>query len=140
VLPEPLAPTWQAQDAAPTVDAVELRLQVSGDEEYVTAALAHGDRIIDLGNRAHHYLLLTLARARLRDRETGVSEGECGWVYQEELGRMLDMDDKHINVAIFRLRAQVGGCGVDDAGALIERRKPTRQLRLGVSRSRIERM
>ncbi len=137
-LPEVQVPTWGVDDLTLTVDAMALHLRVSSDEEYVTAALQHGPRELDLGNRAHHYLLLTLARARLRDRQEHRSEGECGWIYQEELCRMLDMDDKHINVAVFRLREQVSACGVLDAAAIIERRKPTRQLRVGLAQVQVE--
>ena len=47
---------------------------------------------------------------------------------------MLNMDDNHLNISIYRARAQLAKLGVVDAAALIERRTGTRQLRLGVDR------
>ena len=51
--------------AAPAraADLQQLRLHVSLNEEHVYLSLAlHGERQLDLGERSHHYCLLTLAR------------------------------------------------------------------------------
>ena len=138
-LPDTLAATWEAGMTAPRIDAVTLRFAVSSDEEYVRLALLHPGDEIDLGARVHHYVLLTLARVLLRDREAGAPASAQGWVYQDDLSQMLDMDEKHVNVAVFRCRQQLGAVGVLDAAAIVERRKPTRQIRLGVDRIEIVR-
>lgn len=130
-LPEPLAATWEARSAPLRMEIVTLRFGVSPDEEYVELTLVHKDRTIELGARAHHYLLLTMARARLRDRDAGLPDNEQGWLYQDELARKLGMDDRHLNVAVFRCRQQLGEAGIQGAASIIERRKPTRQMRLG---------
>ena len=137
-LPDVVAPTLEAADRPLTLDAITLAFRVSRDEEYVALAARAGDRAVDLGARAHHALLLALARAWLRDRDDGVTETSRGWVYQEELGQGLGLDEPHLNVTIFRCRQQVAGAGIAGAAAIVERRRPTRQIRLGVPRIEIE--
>ena len=105
------------------------------------------DREIELEERAHHGLLLTLGRQRLSDQEEagttagggeGLSEASFGWVYHDELLRMLGVDENYLHVAIFRCRQDLGRAGVAGAAALIERRRSTRQLRIGVQRIEIK--
>lgn len=55
-----------------TLKQVELSFLVSSDEEHVQIHMVAGGRTIDLRSRNHNYLLLTLARARMKDREEGV--------------------------------------------------------------------
>ena len=135
-LPDVVAPTWDAAAVAPALDHVALRLSVSRDEEFVSATVLIGARTIDLGARAHHALLLALARARLDEQrlEALLPETSQGWVYLDDLTRDLGLDEMHLNVAVYRCRQQVAGAGVAGAAGVIERRKPTRQLRLGVAR------
>ena len=122
-----------------------MQFSVSRDEEYV-ALVARGEHhVIDLGARAHHNVLLTLARSRLEDRkvrqaaERGAPPPESseGWVYQDELADRLAIDETHLNVAVFRCRRQLAEAGIVGAASIIERRRPTRELRLGVSRIEI---
>jgi hypothetical protein len=137
-LPDVVARTLDAAERPLSLETITLAFRVSRDEEYVALAARAGDRAIDLGARAHHALLLALARARLRDREADVSESSRGWVYQEELGEGLGLDEAHLNVTIFRCRQQIAGAGIAGAAAIVERRRPTRQIRLGVPRIEIE--
>ena len=60
-----------------------------------------------------------------------VAGGQDGWRYQDDLARMLRCDDRKIYLDAFRARRQLSGLGVEDAADLIERRRSTRQLRLG---------
>lgn len=111
--------------------ALRLELDVSRDEEHValTAVLRGGRR--ELGARAHNYLLLTLARQRLRDRADGVAEASCGWIYQDELLRALHTSPQQVHLDVFRIRKQLGDLGLAAAASIIERRPRTRQLRIG---------
>jgi hypothetical protein len=113
----------------------ELRLQfgVSRDEEHVELVATLGDRRFDLGSRGHNYLLLTLARRRLEDARAGLPDTSCGWVYQDDLGRDLDIAVEQLNVDVFRIRKQIAGLGLADATNIIERRPRVKQLRIGVS-------
>ncbi|MEZ4449850.1 MAG: FHA domain-containing protein [Nannocystaceae bacterium] len=132
-LPTAVIGTMQEIDAGPVVAGLSLRFAVSRDEEYVELTARTGDRVLDLQARAHHYPLLLLARRRLADVESGLGIDEQGWIRQDELLRMLRVDDNHLNISIHRARAQLGKAGVLDAASLVERRTGTRQLRLGVS-------
>ena len=137
-VPENLPPTWESQAAPPSIDRLALHFAVSQDEEHVQLTATVGPRRIDLGARAHHYLLLTLARARLRDHEAQVSADAQGWIYQEELSQMLGLDSKHLNVTVFRCRQHLGTAGIIGAADIVERRRLTQQLRLGVEQIQIQ--
>jgi hypothetical protein len=144
-LPSSLAPvpgTLEATGAGapPTIAALALSFVVSSDEEHVDIGLRWSDREkVSLPPRSSHYLMLTLARARLADAARGVPEGEQGWLYSADLATMLGYGAEHLNVEIFRARALLSKLGVVDAGQLIERRASSRQLRLGVARLQVTR-
>ncbi len=134
-LPEPLPHTEDSLSAPPGIDNITLRFHVSRDEEYVELVAVHGAGTIDLKARAHHYTLLMLARARLRDRtQTDTREG---WVLQSDLLTMLRVDANHLLLDIYRLRRQFGEAGIADAARIVERRSGTRALRIGVTRLEI---
>jgi len=145
-VPDLIAATWDNRSPAPHLGGLTFRFSVSRDEEYV-ALTARGDHhTIDLGARAHHAVLLMLARNRLEDRaarttpaagRAGLPESSEGWVYQDELADKLAMDETHLNVAVFRCRRQLAEAGIIDAARIIERRRPTREVRLGVARIEI---
>jgi hypothetical protein len=145
-VPDVIAPTWDNSSPAPHLATLTLQFSVSRDEEYV-ALTARGDHhVIDLGARAHHNVLLMLARSRLEDRKARAAASERGaappessegWVYQDELAEQLAIDETHLNVAVFRCRRQLAEAGIIGAASIIERRRPTRELRLGVPRIEI---
>lgn len=118
---------------SPRVSTVTLAFRHSLDEEDVDIEVRDEDgaTIATLDNRAHHYLLLILARQRLED--AAHAPDEQGWLYQEELTRMLRTDDSGLNLHVFRARKALAQVGVEDAATLIERRSGSRQLRIGVS-------
>src|SRR5262249_12634757 len=87
--PDVIAPTWDNSSPAPHLAALTLQFKVSRDEEYVALTARGEHHVIDLGARAHHALLLTLARSRLEDRKARPAtervpalESSEGWVYQ----------------------------------------------------------
>jgi hypothetical protein len=131
VCPELVTSTTTAHQP---LQVYRLRLQfaVSRDEEHVELVATLGDRRFDLGSRGHNYLLLTLARQRLKDAEAGLPDTSCGWIYQDELADELDVTVVQMNVDIFRIRKQVAALGLVDAPNIIERRPRAKQLRIGV--------
>lgn len=131
-LPSSTVGTLRSGGDALIVAHLHLRFAVSQDEEHVEIVASCGAQQWDLQARAHHYLLLVLARRRLADRAAGVSRAEEGWVHNDELFRMLRTNENHLYITIHRARAQVGKLGIVDAVALIERRAGSRQVRLGV--------
>ncbi len=130
-LPESQATTWVAQTDGPTLETATFRFEVSRDEEYVRLVIEWSGGEIDLGDRAHHYTLLTLARARLEDTESGSDTAETGWVYHDELMRMLAADATKVRVDIYRARKQLLAADVVGAAGVVERRASTKQLRFG---------
>jgi hypothetical protein len=130
-LPEPLPLTEDNQEARPPdLDGITLRFHVSRDEEYVELFVAHGAGTIDMKARSHHYTLLLLARARLR--EHGQPDAAQGWVLQSDLLQMLHIDANRLHLDIYRLRRQFAEAGIAHAVGLVERRAGTRALRIGV--------
>lgn len=129
-LPQLLTETTPVLDAPPTLEELTLQFRVSRDEEHVSVSAQGRTGTIDLGTRAHHYTLLTLARARLRDAALPTSEQ--GWMYREEICEQLRVDREQLNMFVFRARKQVAEAGLVDARRFVERRPDTAQLRLGV--------
>lgn len=116
------------------LDDVALRFEVSRDEEEVTLFVVSDSGEARARPRSFHYLLLTLARARLEDRLEGLSENEEGWRYGDEVAKSLYPDLETLNVNVFRARKQLVELGVRDARLLVERRWSAKQLRIGVSK------
>jgi hypothetical protein len=105
----------------------------------VIVAGRSGPRV--LPPRAHHYTLLTLARARLRDEAApDLAEPQRGWVLVDDLCRSLAMDENRLNVEIFRIRQDFVTVGLADATSVVQRRRGSRLLRLGTARLSIARL
>ena len=96
-----------------------------------------GDTQQEVPPRANHYLLLTLARARVADHADGVSALLAGWRDVDELCRALAVDTNQLNVDVQRLRTQLAQFEVPEA--VIERRPREGRMRIGVSRLVIRR-
>ena len=90
------------------------------------------DGVQRLAPRAFHDLFLVLARARLSQRGTG-SVAEEGWLYFDDLCRMLGRSRQRVNVEVFRTRQQLAELGIADAVEVFQRRAPTRQIRLSIT-------
>jgi hypothetical protein len=117
----------------------ELVFHVSPDEEFVRVEMVRSGGAIDLGSRAHNYLLLTLARLRIADQKEGHSDSNCGWVSYEDLEHDPSMAPPQLNIDVFRIRKHFAKMGVPDAANVIERRPRTRQLRIGFGRLSVTR-
>ena len=117
---------------------VVLRFSVSRDEEHVDLVAKQGDRTIELGSRAHNYILLTLARARLEDARNGVPSAACGWIYQEDLLTGLQTNQGQFNIDVFRIRKHFAGAGLHGFVNVIERRPRAKQVRIGIADFEIE--
>jgi len=140
-LPEPNTGTLDLDAQVRTLTTITLRMAHSLDEEHVEVSIGHNHQWAQLKTRAHHYLLLTLARQRVSDAaDASLSPSAHGWVYQDELLRMLGTDKNKLNVDIFRARKQFADAGVEGAANIVERRASTRQLRIGVGALDIQRL
>ena len=131
-LPVPAIGTCDGVIAGPTLETMELRFRVSRNEEQVEVVMVHGGGEVALAPRTYHYLLLTLARARLADREAPIAEQ--GWIDREALCKMLATDSNKLNVEVFRARKQLAALGVHGAAGIIARRPGSGEIRLGTAR------
>jgi hypothetical protein len=113
------------------VRLLQLSFIVSRDEEHVQLQATCGGLTTSLGARGFNYLLLTLARRRVKDTAQALPEGECGWVHLEDLAHDPSMAPPQLNIDIFRIRKQFESTGVLDPANIVERRPRTRQLRIG---------
>ncbi len=134
-LPELLSPTDVAADFTPQLDGLLLRFSVRRDEEYIELVAVHDRREFDLQARSHHYALLLLARARLR--QSSLPADRQGWIHQFELLEQMRIDRNRLHLDIFRVRRQLNEAGIKDAARIVERRSKTSQLRIGVARLEI---
>jgi len=117
---------------------LELTFKVSLDEEHVSIHVRCDDSRFEVGERAHNYLLLILARQRLSDAAAGLPDTACGWIDREDLGHDPRMASPVLNLDVFRIRRQFALKGVVDAAALVERRP--RELRIGTGKIAITRL
>ncbi|SFC57610.1 FHA domain-containing protein [Microbulbifer thermotolerans] len=110
-----------------------LRFTVSHHEEHVQLQLRREDMKKDLPARTHNYLLLYLARARIRDIQQGADPDAQGWVSIQLVTRELGITANHLNTQIFRARKQIAETLPDaiDTSSLVERR--SWEIRLGCS-------
>ncbi|HEX3757643.1 MAG TPA: FHA domain-containing protein [Kofleriaceae bacterium] len=134
-------PTTQKADGTPLALAdISLHFAPSLDEEHVDVrARTEGGNELILPPRSSHYMLLTLARARIEDARRGIPLDEQGWLYAADLADMLQYTAERLNLEIFRARALLAKLGFADSTQLIERQPGTRQLRIGTARLSVTR-
>lgn len=117
---------------------LELLLGVSRDEEGVELTLQAPGRELRLGQKACHYVLLTLARCR-QGRELPASLAlDDGWVTVGDLLDLLRITEQRLNVDIFRIRQELKAAGVIDAVGIVERDPQHRRVRLGTDKVRVQ--
>jgi hypothetical protein len=129
-LPHRTSSTLEADSTIPTLDNIALRFVVSPDEEHVNLTVVCPTREIDVPERSHHYLLVTLARARLAAADAPAAER--GFLDRDELCRMLATDELRLNVDVCRARKQFAALGIQGAASIVARRPGTGRIRLGV--------
>jgi hypothetical protein len=118
-----------------TPAAIALEFCVSRNEEQVDLSIVHGGQRTSLKPRAHTYLLLTLARARIADQaNASLPATSHGWLEQSRLLRMLATTLSQLTLDIYRARRQFSDAGVIDSAQIVERRTTSRELRIGVER------
>ncbi len=107
------------------------------NEEHIFLSIDTKAKNIDLGERSHHYCLLTLARQRLADSQRGLDSHSQGWISVEELSRMLGLNVTHLNTQLFRARSQIMQEAPEHSSlqTVLERRRG--EVRFGVFRFRI---
>lgn len=109
VLCDDLAFTSENPIAAPAPAAadVALHFDVSQNEEHTSLNLVAEGKSVPLGERIHHYTLVTLARLRQKDAQRGLAPQSQGWIGLDELSRMLGVEPSYVNIQIFRAKHQI---------------------------------
>ena len=132
-LPIEVEPTVQL--GAVMLATAILRFKVSRNEEHVELEVVHAAKTLQLPARAYWYTVLTLARARIRDRERPeLSAAEQGWLYVDDLvAQQLQIEPTLLYQHICRAKRSLAREGVIDYASLVERRPTSREIRLGVS-------
>lgn len=116
-----------------TLEQCGLRFAVSSDEEYVIVYPRLPDRELELAPRAHHELLLLLARQRLQDAaDVDTPEAEHGWMYSTEVQKAVRASSNQVYVSIHRIRKEFAALGIVDGHDIVERRRTTRQVRIAI--------
>lgn len=83
---------------------------LSSDEEHIRIKIIIEHRELDLGERVHNYMLLALARKRLRDLPLNYVFDDQGWVAMDDLIEDVskefgkEIDAYYLNLTIYRLR------------------------------------
>lgn len=72
---------------------------------------------------------MTLARARLDAADA--PPPERGWLYTEDLVKMLRISSNQLYVALHPARREIEALGLADGASVVERRSTTRQIRIG---------
>lgn len=93
--------------ANPSLADAQFNFKVSQNEEHVQLAVHANDTRIDLGERSHHYGLLTLARKRFLDAQQGFDRLSQGWINIGSFAAMLGVEEKHANMLLHRARQQL---------------------------------
>jgi hypothetical protein len=130
-LPQPHT-TTEALDVKPrSVFDVHLVIEHSLDEENVELRVVDGDQEHHVPHRAHHELLLHLARQRQTDAsDPAVPASERGWVHRDLLLKELRTSANTLHQQVHRARRQFQRLGWPDGADVVEGRNG--QLRLGV--------
>lgn len=125
--------TTGSQEGIPIPSNIQLEFMVSLNEEQVDIVVVHAAKRMSLKPRAHHYLLLTLARQRIIDQaDVRLPESSHGWIDRDQLLKMLTTTANQLAIHVYRARRQFADCGIVNAVQLIEWRATSRELRLGV--------
>lgn len=135
-LPEPTMTTERLDGPPRTLHDVPLEILHSLDEETVQLRVREGDTVHDLPHRAHHELVLVLARQRLEDASRpDLPPAEHGWVDQELLLSWLRTNSNALYQHIHRVRRQFQRLGWPDGADVVQRRPG--QVRLGIGQVRV---
>ena len=135
-LPTRWEQTWQPDEQPMLIDQIAVRFVVTSlNRENIEVVIRHGRREIVLPARAHGPFLLELAEARIADRQRpDLPASEHGWLAVSDMCRSehWDLTDQQLNLYLYRAREQFERAGVLNARELIQRRRLTRQIRIGV--------
>jgi hypothetical protein len=103
---------------------IRYRFNLSQDEENTELTITVNNEEFYLSNRAHHYLVLSLARDRDEDAKKGIDECNQGWRLRETIAKELGEDMPFVNTHVFRAKQQLVSTlnHICDGNVLIEKK------------------
>lgn len=122
------------QDRRPRLSELTLHFTTRRGDEHVAIEGRSPRGNVKLGAYVPYYLLLVLARARLKDRAEGLDEAEEGWRLQQEVVEDLRCEPNELFGHTHRAKGYFAKSGVVEVAALVERRRDSQELRIGVGR------
>ncbi|HVZ32984.1 MAG TPA: FHA domain-containing protein, partial [Polyangiaceae bacterium] len=131
--------TREAESAPPglSLSEIELDLLPTPDEEGATLLLRAGRTSVTSPLHAHLYLLVYLARCRLKDAREGKAEDHCGWLSSDEVQSALGYGSpQHLAVDVYRCRKDLKDLSVWNATEIVERGRHG-HLRIGLKSQRL---
>jgi len=81
-----------------------LHFDISLNEENVNLTTCYKGESSDAGYKAHHQLLLSLARRYFEDRDQNIPLRDRGWLATELLLKYMGIESNHLNILIYRSR------------------------------------
>ncbi|MCP4985129.1 MAG: FHA domain-containing protein [Colwellia sp.] len=107
-----------------SVEQIKYRFNLSLDEENTELTVTTDGEQFSLGNKAHHYLTLSLARHRDEDAKQGIDTDNQGWRLPETLIKELGYEITLFNTHVCRAKQQFRDMldGACDGDELIERK------------------
>jgi len=135
-LPRTMRKTISVEAQPLVLTRISMAFRVIDETSIITRMRVDDGDWTELPRRAHMRLFLLLARQRLAD--TDFPEPEQGWGDLAELIETLGLDRRHLNVLISRARQQMIQHNIADADKIIERRRGSGQVRLGISSLQID--
>jgi hypothetical protein len=94
------------QNTATAAD-ITVSFKVSKNQAQVSLQLNIDNQCFNLGDKNHHQLLLLLARQRIADINSGLSQGQQGWLEKSNLAKLLKSNETQVNIQVYLLRKQV---------------------------------
>ena len=88
-------------------ESLKMTFNISLDEENIGLVMDTDHAQYNLGEKAHHYPMLLLAKQRIVDKDKGIAEKEMGWLSTDVLMHELRTDASHLNILIYRARKAV---------------------------------
>lgn len=126
--------TKAIESVQPDMADIEFRFDISQDEENTKLTLIRGTTEQDLHERGHHYLLAHLLRHKHAQKVASKDASDVGWISCEELRHDMGVEERYLNIMIFRARKQIGEALRSCSGSrkLFERRRGA--VRTGISK------
>jgi hypothetical protein len=134
----PMKASGGAKALAP-LGGARFHFVVSKDLEHVELQAEHAGKSW-VSERTYVRILIELAKVRLRDAaREDLHPDDQGWIYADELCRASDIDgEERLNVEIHRARKDMGKHGIDNGASIVQRRRGTKQLRIGTDLVSVE--